>query len=205
MDYALWHGQQAWIERLAGDQFVPARSLAPDGEFGWVGTAAMLGARLPEFERQQELALRAVAALRRRHLQPYAAKNFKEILRQCDLYGADPLAEDEFGHTAWQQAVSRALDEPAFAKNSLAPLFERIAPAVIDVQVDSRLVRLERHQGEYWVLTLILAGLKTQWTRCAARPHVRGKYARRFFVDYLQLTLDALPAHLWKDQRRKRS
>ena len=63
-------GQQAWIEQLAGVQFGPARSLAPDGEFGWVGTAAMLGARIPEIERQQELTLRAVSALRQRHLQP---------------------------------------------------------------------------------------------------------------------------------------
>lgn len=44
--------------------------------------------------------------------------------------GADRMAQDEFGHTAWQHAVSRSIDEPAFAKAALALLFERIAPAI---------------------------------------------------------------------------
>ena len=72
--------------------------------------------------------------------------------------GANPEAEDEFGQTAWQQAVNRAMEEPAFANSAMGSIFESLAPAVIDVQVDGRLVRIERHQGEYWVLTLMLAG-----------------------------------------------
>ena len=50
--------------------------------------------------------------------------------------GADPNAEDGFGQTAWQQAVNRAIEEPAFAKASLAPIFDRLAPAAVDAQVD---------------------------------------------------------------------
>ncbi|MBP6504405.1 MAG: AAA family ATPase [Rhodoferax sp.] len=236
LDYALWHGQQAWVERLARASFQPARSLAPDGDFGWIGDSTMLGVQLPDWKKQQELSLRAVAALRQRHLQPYAAKNFKDILRLCDTHGvdhltlvggtplmlaaragnaalaqalldkgADPTAEDEFGHTAWRHAVNRSLEEPTFAKAALALLFERIAPAGIDVQVDGRLVRVEHHQGEYWVLTLMLAGLKTQWSQCSARPHPSWKYGQGFFAEQLHQVLEALPVHLWKEVRRKRS
>ena len=138
LDYALWHGQQAWVEQLARANFQTARSLAPEGDFGWIGDSAMLGVQLPDWKKQQELSLRAVAALRQRHLQAYAAKNFKDILRLCDAHGvdhltpvgatplmlaaragnaalvealldkcADPTAEDEFGHTAWQHFVDR--------------------------------------------------------------------------------------------------
>ena len=151
-----------------------------------------------------------------RSLQPYAAKNFKDILRLCDAHGVDhltlvggtplmlaartgnaalvqalldkgaaPTAEDEFGHTAWQHAVNRSLEEPDFAKAALALLFERIAPAGIDVQVDGRLVRVEHHQGEYWVLTLMLAGLNTQWSQCAARTHPSWQYGQGFFAEQL--------------------
>ncbi|MBV9892493.1 MAG: hypothetical protein JO090_16635 [Rhizobacter sp.] len=236
LDYALWHGQQAWVEQLARAHFQPARSLAPEGDFGWGGGSAILGVQLPDWKKQQELSLRAVAALRQRHLQPYAAKNFKDIVRLCDAHGvdhltpvgatplmlaaragnialvealldkgADPTAEDEFGHSAWQHGVNRSIDEPAFAKAALASLFERIAPAGIDVQVDGRLVRVEHHQGEYWLLTLMLAGLKTQWSHCAVRTHPAWKYEQGFFAEQLHQVQEALPAHLWKDLRRKRS
>lgn len=236
MDYALWHGQQGWIEELARTNFQPARSLAPDGDFGWIGDAAMLGVRLPDQERHQELALRAVAGVRQRHLQAYAGRNFKDVLRLCDVHtvdhltpvgatplmlaaragnvalieallhrGADADAEDDFSHTAWQQAVNRAIEDPVFARASLAPVFNRLAPAVIDVQVDGRLVRIERHQGEYWVLTLMLAGLKTQWSSCTVRAQPPWKFREGYFAEQLHQVLGALPPYLWKELRHKRS
>ena len=236
MDYALWHGQQVWIEQLAKGSFQPARSLAPDGQFGWIGDATFLTMRRADIERQQQLALRAVSAARQRHLQPYLAKNFKDILRLCDLHtvdhlspvgatplmlaaragnaalveallakGAEPETEDEFGLTAWQHAVNRAIEEPNFAKSAWAPINDLLAPAVIDVQVDGRLVRIERHQGEYWVLTLMLAGLKTQWSICTVRTEPRWKFEAGYFAEQLHQVLDGLPARLWHEKRRKRS
>lgn len=236
LDYALWHGQQAWVEKLALVNFQPARSLAPDGEFGWIGHADRLDVLMPEYEQQTKLSQRAVIAQRQRHLQPFVAKNFKEILRQCDVYGVDhmttvgasalmlaaragnvPLVEaliqrganpdavDDFGHTPWQYALSRALEDPDFAKTSITKLFDLIAPPAIDVQVDSRLIRIERHQGEYWVFSLMLAGLKTQWSRCCYRQQPPWKFAQGFFAEQLHQVLESVPVHLWKAIRRKRS
>ena len=233
LDYALWHGQHCWIEQLATQAvFAPARTLAPGGMFGELSRDDMYG----DHERQYESSMRAVVALRNRHLQPYTARNFKDLLRQCDQYGvdhhgptgatplmlaaragnlalvdallergADPQAADEFGHTPWMCALNRAMEDPMFAAQSIAPLHPRIAPAVLDVQTGGRLVRLERHQGEYWVLSLMLAGFKTQNTACAERLHHRYKYRRGFFADPLHATLLHLPDHLWSTQRRKRT
>jgi len=236
LDYALWHGQQSWVEQLARAHFAPARSLAPDGDFGWSRGAATLHLQLLPQEQQQQLALRSVAAVRQRYLHPYTAKTFKDILRLCDAHtvdhrtpvggtslmlaaragnialidalldkGADPALEDDFGQTAWQCAVNRAMEEPAFATGALAPIFDRLAPVVIDVQVDGRLVRIERHQGEYWVLTLMLAGLKTQWSYCTARRLPPWKFGEGFFAEQLHQVLESLPEYLWHDRRRKRS
>jgi hypothetical protein len=231
LDYALWHGQQAWVEKLAVQaRFQPALSLAPCG---------MLGLATEEDqdpERLEQFALRAAAALRQRHLQPYAVHNFKDLLRQCDTYGvdhrtptgattlmlaaragnlplvdalllrgADPQLEDEFGHTPWLAALNRASEDLEFASKSIAPLFERIAQATLDVQTEGRLVRLERHQGEYWLLSVMLAGLKTLRSTCVERLHAPYKYSEGFFAQALQDTLECLPEHLWKTPRRKRS
>lgn len=236
VDYALWHGQQSWVEQLALAAFQPARVLAPDGDFGSVGFATMLRAQQGDQDRQQQLALRAVTAVRQRHLQPDTAKNFKDIVRLCDVHtvdhltpvgatplmlaartgntalvyallakGADPNAQDEFGQTAWQQAVNRATEYPVFARTALASLFDRLAPVAIDVQVDGRLVRFERHQGEYWVLTVVVAGFKAQWSYCTVRTQPRWKFGEGYFAERLHQVLECLPAHLWTDKRRKRS
>jgi hypothetical protein len=119
--------------------------------------------------------------------------------------GADPSRRDEFGHTAWDMAVSRAMQEPSFAKTGLPAIFELLAPQALDVQTGGRLVRLQRKQGEYWVLTLMLAGLKTQWSRCIQRKLELWKCPAGFFADQLHDVLSELPAWLWADKRRKRS
>lgn len=119
--------------------------------------------------------------------------------------GGDPMRRDEFGHTAWDHAVGRAMQEATFAGDGLPAVFELLAPPALDVQTEERLVRLERHQGEYWVLTLMLAGLKTQWSRCVTRRLEPYKYPAGFFADQLHDVLQALPAWLWRDQRRKRT
>ncbi len=249
LDYALWHGQHAWVQQLAQMvQFQPARGLVPGEAWGVVPMSALSWPYAPhnrlsdEAERLQQLIRRSITTLRTRHLQPYSAHNFKELLRQCDQYGvdhttptgatplmmaarvanlplvrallergADPLWTDDYGHTAWLFALNRACEDPAFAQQSIAPLFDLIAPAVLDVQTNGRLVRLAHHQAEYWVLSVMLAGFKTQGSRCVDRRrpdspnHPFYKYRQGFFAEQLHNTLNALPEHLWHGKRKKRT
>ncbi len=236
-DYAVWHGQHEWIAALGGANFAAARGLMDAGEFSGAGSLLpnRHGFEGPWVARQ-ELVRRTVAAARQRHLQPYLARNFKDLLRLADLHGpdhatlvgatplmlaaragnaalveallakgADPARRDEFGHTAWDHAVGRAMQEPGFARSALPAVFELLAPPALDVQTGGRLVRLDRHQGEYWVLTLMLAGLKTQWSRCVTRRLEPYKYPAGFFADQLHDVLQELPQWLWADRRRKRT
>ena len=119
--------------------------------------------------------------------------------------GADPAATDEYGHTAWMVALCRAVAEPDFAKQSLGPLFDVLSPATLDVQNAGRLVKLERHQGEYWLLSLMLASLKIQSSAMIDRKYPSYQYYRGFFADDLMETLVVLPEHLWRVSRRKRT
>jgi hypothetical protein len=236
-DYALWHGQHAWIESLASAKFAPARGLMEEHEFAGAGTLLppRYGIEGPWLARQQ-LVRKTVAAVHQRHLQPYQVKNFKDIVRAADVHGpdhatpvgatplmlaaltgnaplveallakgADPALRDEFGHTAWDHAVGRAMREAGFAAGGLPSLFELLAPPALDVQTDGRLVRLERHQGEYWLLTLMLAGLKTQWSQCVTRRLEPYRYLSGFFADQLHDVLQQLPPWLWPETRAKRT
>lgn len=119
--------------------------------------------------------------------------------------GADPLRRDEFGHSAWDHALGRAMVEAPFARDGLPALSEILAPPSLDVQTDGRLVRLERRQGEYWVLSLMLAGLKTQWSHFYPRNVDDHTHLFGFFAAQFHEVLEQLPPWLWSDARRKRS
>ena len=235
-DYAIWHGQDEWVTALGQVNFGPAKALLDEGEYWGAGSLLPRRMNMPEWDRREALVRKAVAAARQRHLQPWQARNFKDLLRQADTHGPDhatpvgatplilaaaagnaplvqalldkganPLARDEFGHTAWDHAVGRAMQETGFAATGLPAIFDLLAPAALDVRTGGRLVRLERQQGEYWALTLMLAGLKTQWSRCVTRKVELWKYRQGFFADQLHDVLAELPAWLWPDARRKRS
>lgn len=237
-DYALWHSQHEWVTALGKSNFATARQLLDDGEFWGAGTVkpSRYAFQDDRWDRLEALTRKAAAAVRQRHLQPWEAKKFKDLLLQADMHGpdhatpvgatplmlaamagnaplvqalldkgADPARRDDFGHTAWDCALSRALQEPGLAGTGLTAVFPLLAPAALDVQTDGRLVRLERRQGEYWVLMLMLAGLKTQWSRCVTRQVEPHKYPRGFFAEQLHDVLAQLPAWLWPEKRRKRS
>jgi len=119
--------------------------------------------------------------------------------------GADLAAIDEYGHNAWMFALCRGVAEPGFAEKMLVPLFDLLAPASLDVQTAGRLVKLERDQGEYWLLSLMLASIKIQGSAMANRANHSYYYSRGFSADSLMETLEILPDHIWRAARQKRT
>jgi len=245
LDYALWHGQGAYVEKLAQANFAPALALTHRGKLlARVAQVLHEGkfvelAKVPGFAEDPRnpmgRATRAAAAVRERQLRPYLERSAKAVLQDCDLYGvdhktycgatplmlaaragavalietllargADPEIVDDYGHTAWMGALNRAIDDPGFARAHVAALFERLGPDTLDVHTGGRLVRLERGQGEFWPLGLMLAGLKSHCGGLAARPLGPYRYTRGFFADSLLGTLHCLPEHLWPKARRKK-
>jgi hypothetical protein len=245
LDYALWHGQGAYVEKLAKANFAPALTLTHRAQL--LTRAAHIihdgkyvePAKVPGFSEDPRnpmgRATRAAAAVRERQLRPYLERSSKAVLQECDLYGvdhktycgatplmlaaragavalvetllargADPELVDDYGHTAWMGALNRAIDDYAFARAHIAELFERLGPETLDVHADGRLVRLERHQGEFWPLGLMLAGLKTHCGGLAVRLLGPYRYTQGFFADGLLETLECLPEHLWPKTRRKK-
>jgi hypothetical protein len=118
-----------------------------------------------------------------------------ELLRR----GADTEAHDHLGFNTLHVTLREAFRDPQFARGPFAALYERIAPAFIDVQAGDRLVRLDRHLSEYLVF-------QTFWVLFKGTFSVPG-FDRPAGVDSASL-LEAwslLPAGVLKPERNKRS
>ncbi len=118
--------------------------------------------------------------------------------------GADPLLRDHYGHNAWDYALGRALDEPSHTHANLDMLFDMLAPPVLDVQTGGRLVRLERHQGEYWLLGLMMVSYKRLYSQMVPDPNVQRNLSG-FYADYLMRANDRLPDNVLRPERKKRT
>jgi hypothetical protein len=230
LDYALWHGQPKFIEDLASqttfhaaaaittNTFVMRRYYRDEGPsyddpMGRAMRVQRERMLRPYLDRSFKSVLSDCDLYGVDHHVPSGSTPLMMAARAGNVAlvealmqrGADLAATDEFGHTAWMVALCRAVEEPAFAEHSLGPLFELLAPAALDVQTAGRLVKLERHQAEYWLLSLMLASLKIQGSNMIEREHTSYRYDRGFFADGLLETLQTLPDYLWHPARRKRT
>ena len=69
---------------------------------------------------------------------------------------ADTGLVDGNGLNAFQIALDRACADERFARAKLPAVFERLAPASLDVQIDGRLVKLDRRLMEYLMLCIAM-------------------------------------------------
>ncbi|WP_295585439.1 ankyrin repeat domain-containing protein [uncultured Lamprocystis sp.] len=79
-----------------------------------------------------------------------------DLIEQLLARDADLSLTDGNGLNAFQIALDRACADERFARTRLPAVFERLAPASIDIQVDGRLVKLDRRLMEYLMLSIAL-------------------------------------------------
>lgn len=217
LDFALWHHQERYVERLAEEaRWGPAVDLIKHA-----------------FDGHLE---RAAAGVTARQLTPWTKKTFKSVLEQCDQYGVDhrgvfdatplmmaaqvgnvPLvdallargadldARDLFGQTPVMFALERAALDADYARGPFGDVYARVAPPMLDVETDGRLVRLYPHQGEYFVLLTMLAGIKTLGSQLVS-PQACSLWQRLGFnTGWLMRNVARLPDSVLRAERRKRT
>ena len=113
--------------------------------------------------------------------------------------GADTDAHDHLGRNTLHIAMREAFRNRDFARVPFVALYERIAPAFIDLQVGERLVRLDRHLSEYWVFQTLWMLFKQTFS-ASGFDQPAGVNTEAVLNAWA-----ALPASVLKPQRNKRS
>ncbi|MBL8423392.1 MAG: ankyrin repeat domain-containing protein, partial [Candidatus Accumulibacter phosphatis] len=112
--------------------------------------------------------------------------------------GADRDAVDQYGYNALHWALREGFREAKFARGPLAALYERLAPASIDISTGERLVRLDRHLSEYFLFQTLWVLFKSRFTHRQRRTN--GAFEAQAILDAWQF----LPANIVRPERNKR-
>ena len=113
--------------------------------------------------------------------------------------GANPELRDNWGRTPFQIALRQSYMDPAFARDKIGPLYDLLAPSSLKVKIEGRLVKLDRHMMEFFLLHSMLAVFqhilrhKIDWDIPAFET-----------ADFV-FALDHFPEHVIPEWRRTRS
>jgi hypothetical protein len=86
--------------------------------------------------------------------------NLEHVERLLQL-GADTSLVDNAGLNAFQVALDQAYLDPTYAATKLEGLVECLAPSELVVQVEDRLLKLDRTSVEYLILNVMIASFHT--------------------------------------------
>lgn len=80
-----------------------------------------------------------------------------EVIKALFDVGADTEKVDGNGLTAFQIALAQADRSDAYAKKKLADIYDLLEPSSLSIQVDGRLIKLDKHSMEFFILNLMIA------------------------------------------------
>ncbi len=112
--------------------------------------------------------------------------------------GARREAEDHFGRNACHWALRQAMEDPVYAHNALPALWNLLAPSYLDINIEGRLVRLDRHLGEYILF-------QSLWALLPDSPETASAPQTFFSSSLIESQWQYFPESVLPEYRRKRS
>jgi hypothetical protein len=80
-----------------------------------------------------------------------------EVIKALFELGADTEKVDGNGLTAFQIALAQTDRSETYAKKKLADIYEQLEPTSMSIQVDGRLIKLDKNSMEFFMLNLMIA------------------------------------------------
>ena len=113
--------------------------------------------------------------------------------------GANPSIVDNVGRTALQSVLCQAYSDNKYAQTRLAALYGLLAPSSISVKVADKLIKIDKHLMEFFLLNLVIA---LSYDRFSNENFY---YASAFCADDFLEPLEKFPESVLLDRRKKRS
>lgn len=80
-----------------------------------------------------------------------------EVVNALCARDADTEKVDNNGLTAFQIALAQAARSEVYAKKKLADIYEQMEPTSMSIRIDDRLIKLDQHGMEFFMLNLMIA------------------------------------------------
>jgi len=85
-----------------------------------------------------------------------------ELVRQLLESGANPDLSDSWGRTPFHICLWYSVYKPNYSQLYLADLYEALLPSHLNVRVDEKLVKLDAHTAEFFILNYMIATFQFQ-------------------------------------------
>ena len=122
-----------------------------------------------------------------------------DVIKGLFEQGADTEKVDENGLTAYQIALSQADRDEKFARKKLGDIYDFLEPTSMSIQVDRRLIKLDKHQMEFFMLNLMIA----LFYRVLPEKimYMAGAFTTQEFID----AIEHMPTSVLPERRKKRA
>ena len=122
-----------------------------------------------------------------------------EAIKALVELGADTEKVDNNGLTAFQIALAQTTRSESYAKKKLAEIYEQLEPTSMSVQIDGRLIKLDKHTMEFFMLNLMIA-LSYRVMPKRKRAWISG-FTSQHFIDAVQ----HIPYSVLPERRKQRA
>jgi len=121
------------------------------------------------------------------------------LVRELIARGANTELINNAGFSAFLIALEQALDDPKYSDRKLPAVYRLLEPDCVDIQVDERLIKIDKRLMEFLMLNLMIAMFYTRLGSKIART--RGAFQSSDFAEVLA----HFPEHLLPARRKKRA
>jgi len=207
-EYALYYGEQSYFTQLAELKYRPAERWEQEGK-------NILKKMISEYQQDNVKALQpklqkyGVDFRNELNLSPFmlaVSHGAENIINYLAENGAKRNLTDNFGRNPLQLAILKAYQDPAYKSKVINRFYNVLKGDSIKVKIDNRLIKIDSHQAEFFMLTFMISTLRTHLIKACNTPSWYGRHRIRPAFQTLDFAdfLEGLSSHVVPEYRCKR-